>query len=307
MRTLKTITTALATAALFAMTGCQLNPSNPGVPGSPDVKHPDVPGTVFTIVFENKDAQQVLKPSIPTFFALSEKYGSADAYISSTHPSLPNYIMMTSGDTQGIGNDNGPLDNIVIKGTDNLADQLEAAGVEWRGYMDGMGTPCKMVSDGEYVPHHAPFLYYSTLASDKARCEDRIVDFEKNFTADLAADTYRYMWITPDMCNNMHSCDPEVADAWLKKTVDQIMASPGYKAGGAIFILFDEGNLRILGAAADLPTIVISPNLIEPGYSTDTTFDHRSYLATVEDIFEMPRLATTKDAVPMDEFFVEKK
>ena len=66
MRTLKTITTALATAALFAMTGCQLNPSNPGVPGSPDVKHPDVPGTVFTIVFENKDAQQVLLAKDPS-------------------------------------------------------------------------------------------------------------------------------------------------------------------------------------------------------------------------------------------------
>lgn len=306
-RTLKTLLTTLGTGALLAITGCQLNPSNPGVPGSSAVKHPDVPGTVFTIVFENKDGEDVLKPDVPTFYALSEKYGSADAYITGVHPSLPNYILLTSGDTQGIGNDNDPLDNKSIGGTENLADQLDAAGIEWRAYMDGMKDACKMSSEGTYSAHHNPFLYYESLASDKARCKDRVVDFEANFAKDLEADTFRYMWITPDMCHDMHDCSPLVADAWLKKTVDQIMASPGYKNGGAIFVLFDEGSLRILGAEADLATIVISPNLVEPGYSTDTRFDHRSYLATIEDIFGMPRIVTTKAATPMDEFFKTKE
>ena len=307
MKYLTTILTTLGLGGLLAASGCQLNPSNPGVPGSSAVKHPDVSGTVFTIVFENKDGEDVLKPDVPTFYELSEKYGNAEAYITYIHPSLPNYIVMTSGDTQGIDNNNDPPANKAIGGKKNLADQLDAAGIEWRAYMDAMGEPCKMTSEGTYSAHHNPFLYYETLANDEARCKDRIVDFEDNFAADLAAGTYRYMWITPDMCNNMHDCDAKVADAWLKKTVDQIMASDAYKNGGAIFVLFDEGSLRILNAGADLATIVISPNLVEPGYSTDTRFDHRSYLATIEDIFEMPRLATTKDATPMDEFFKMKK
>ena len=172
--------------------------------------------------------------------------------------------------------------------------------------MESMGEPCKYETALPYSAHHNPFLYYQTMRDDKARCQDKVVDFDKNFDKDLADDTFRYMWITPDMCHDMHDCSPQEADAWLKKTVDKIMASPGYKNGGAIFILFDEGSLRILNAGADLATIVVSEKLVSPGYSTDTRFDHQSYLATVEDIFGMPRLSTTKDATPMSEFFVQK-
>lgn len=300
-----TLLSTLGLGTLLAAAGCSFSPSNSGVPGSSAVTHPDVTGTVFTIVFENHAQDEVLKPDVPTFYSLSEKYGNADAYISSTHPSLPNYILMTSGDTQGIGNDNGPLDSTPIKGTANLADQLDAAGIEWRAYMDSMGEPCKMVADLPYAVHHNPFVYYETMQNDKARCQDKIVDLEANFDKDLAADTFQFMWISPDMCHDMHDCSPQDSDAWLKKMVDKIMASPGYKNGGAIFILFDEGSLRILNAGADLATIVISPKLVSQPYNTDTRFDHRSYLATIEDIFEMPRLATTKDATPMNEFFVE--
>src|SRR5689334_14660191 len=257
MRSLKTtLISTLGLGTLLAANGCALSPANSGVPGSPAVTKPDIQGTVFTIVFENKEQSEVLKPDVPTFYSLSEKFGNADAYISETHPSLPNYIIMTSGDTNGIGNDNDPLDNISIDGKDNLADQLEAAGIEWRAYMDAMGEPCKMTSALPYSAHHNPFLYYKSLVSDKARCEDRVVDFEKNFDKDLADDTFRYMWITPDMCHDMHDCDAQTADAWLKKTIDKIMASPGYKNGGAIFVLFDEGSMRILNAGADLATIV---------------------------------------------------
>jgi hypothetical protein len=304
MRSKSMILSALGlVSTMFAATGCGLSPANSGVPGSPAVLHPDVKGTVFTIIFENHEQSEVLKPDAPTFMALSEKYGNADAYISNTHPSLPNYIMLTSGDTKGINNDNDPLQNTVIDGTDNLADQLDAAKLDWRAYMESMGDPCTFESNTLYSAHHNPFLYYKTMASDKARCQDKIVDFDANFDKDLAADTFKYMWISPNMCNDMHNCDAKTADAWLKKTVDKIQASPGYKNGGVIFILFDEGSLRILNAGADLATIVVSENLVSPGYSTSTRFDHKSYLATVEDIFGMPRLATTKDATPMDEFF----
>src|SRR6185369_3143498 len=152
-----------------------LNPSNPGVPGASTNTHPDVQGTVFTIVFENHEQGEVLKPDVPTFYALSEKYGNADAYISDTHPSLPNYIIMTAGDARGVSNDNDPLDNTKIDGQDNLADQLDSAGVEWRAYMESMGEPCNMLSNTLYSAHHNPFLYYTSMTSDKARCQDKIV------------------------------------------------------------------------------------------------------------------------------------
>ncbi len=105
------------------------------------------------------------------------------------------------------------------------------------------------------------------------------------------------------MCNDMHNCPAATADAWLQKTVTKIQASDGYKNGGAIFVLFDEGAMRFLGASASLATIVISDSLVQPGYKSDVHFDHRSYVATIEDIFGMPRISTTKDVASMDEFF----
>jgi hypothetical protein len=265
---------------------------------------PDVPGTVFTILFENEDATAVLTPEAPFFQSLVQQYGSATNYTSSLHPSLPNYIALTSGSTNGITTDNDPLENLRVTGDQNLMAQMDQANIQWRGYMEGMGTPCNFQSSGDYSAHHDPFLYYDRIASDPASCNQHVVDFDQNFSNDLASGVYRYMWITPNMCNDMHNCAPSVSDAWLKNVVTQIQASDAYKKGGAIFILFDEGTTRVFGATAPLVTIVVSDKLDPANHTLSTPFDHTSYLATVEDIFGLPRLATTQSATSMDDFFV---
>lgn len=297
---------ALTASALFLALGCGCAPMNPGVPGSSAVTHPAIDGTVFTIVFENQNADDVLTPALPTFYELSQTVGRADAYISDHHPSLANYIEMTSGSTQGITTSNDPISNVQIHGEENLADQLETAGIPWRAYMESMGEPCNASTSDPYGANHNPFVYYTSLTGDPERCRERVVDFDAHFAADLAADEYRFMWITPNRCNDMHDCPLAVGDAWLARVLEQIMASPGYQRGGVVFILFDEGYLRLGSAAANLATLVVSPRLVSPAYVTDTRFDHRSYLATVEDIFEMPRLPTTVGATPMGEFFVSR-
>jgi hypothetical protein len=302
MRVRKLIT-ASALPILFGCSG----PAVEGVQKSGLVQHPDVPGTIFTIVFENEDKSNVLNPSMPYFDSFAQANGQAAAYVSTTHPSLPNYIELTSGSTHGIISDDDPGYNVRVGGTENLADQLDAAHVPWRAYMESMGSPCNMVSSGTYSAHHNPFLYYTTVATNAARCNEHVVDFDQNFAADLAANQYRYVWITPNMCDDMHDCGGAVVDAWVERVTKQIMASPGYQNGGALFLLFDEGNTRYAGAGANLATVVASPKLVSQGYVSQTAFDHRSYVATIEDIFQMPRLATTKDAAPMDEFFLLAK
>jgi len=288
--------------AIVAVTGCS-GVTNPGVSGTATVQQPAITGTVFTIIFENEDQQNIL-PTLPFFSKLAAEYGQAAAYTSTTHPSLPNYIRMTSGSTHGISNDNDPQYNVQIGGTQNLADQLDGAGIPWRAYMESMGEPCKLASTDLYSAHHNPFLYYTTMVTDPARCAERVVDLDQHFTADLESGQYRYMWITPNTCNDLHNCSGAVGDAWLERVATQIMNSPAYQNGGALFVLFDEGNTRFLGASANLATIVASPNLIANGFVSQTAFDHNSYLSTIEDIFQLPRLNSTVGAVPMDEFFV---
>ena len=54
-------------------------------------------GTIFTIVFENKSASSVIGNSAaPNFTSLANQYGNATNYVSLIHPSLPNYIDMTT-------------------------------------------------------------------------------------------------------------------------------------------------------------------------------------------------------------------
>lgn len=295
---MKTLATATLVAASFL--GCSNGTSTNS---ASLVVHPNVRGTVFTIVFENEDASNVISPNNPFFAELASKYGRAVNYKSSTHPSCPNYILMTSGSTNGVTNDNDPNQNVRVPGSANLMAQLDAKGVMWRAYMESMGAPCQMQSSGNYCAHHDPFLYYSYVAGDPASCNQHVVDYDQNFTADLQSGLYKYMWITPNMCDDMHNCSAQIADAWLQKTVTTIMASPAYTNGGAIFILFDEGSSRAPGATAPLLTLVISPNLTSAPFQTSTPFDHRSYLATIEDIFDLERLPTTKDATSLDEFF----
>jgi hypothetical protein len=295
---------ALAAAALAAVAGC--GPSSVGSQTIAVGGHPDVTGTVFTIVFENENAADIIQPQNPTFYSLAQSNARATAYTSSTHPSLPNYIMLTSGSTNGVTTDNDPTSNVPVPGTANIADQLDAAGVKWRAYMEGMGEPCKLDSSGDYSAHHDPFLYYTSMVGDPARCHDRIVDFDQSFGPDLDSGAYRYMWITPNMCDDMHNCSAGAADAWLGRVIRRITASQAYKNGGAIFVLFDEGSSRAPGASATLPTIVASPRLVSAGYVSATPYDHRSYLATVEDILDLPRLPSTVDATSMDDFFVTK-
>ena len=60
-------------------------------------------------------------------------------YFGVTHPSLPNYIAATSGQTWGSNSDDtaqAPLFN-----HQNLVDQFEAAHVSWKAYMENLPFP----------------------------------------------------------------------------------------------------------------------------------------------------------------------
>jgi len=60
----------------------------------------------LVVVFENKERGQVAgNPAAPTFAALARRYATLSAYKAVAHPSLPNYLALVSGSTQGIQSD----------------------------------------------------------------------------------------------------------------------------------------------------------------------------------------------------------
>jgi hypothetical protein len=232
---------------------------------------------------------------------------------SGTHPSLPNYLVMISGDKQYPGFlDVDPTSSVAgfPKDVENLGSQLEAAKIPWRSYQESMGTPCKLAGSGNYAPKHDPFLYFTDMQTGTAGlCAKNNVDYSE-LAADLAKGTYRYMWITPDLVSDGHNPtnDPVAAlkasDTWAKTAIGAIMASAAYKANGIIFLTWDEAEGRSGSGTKDkVPMIVISPNIKSKGFKTAAAYSHKSYLATVEDLLKLPRLATVTTETSMLEFF----
>ena len=88
----------------------QAAPPAEGGPPCGTATSPPVDGWahVVWIVFENKSYDDVIgSVNAPTINSLASECGLATSFYAETHPSLPNYIAMTSGSTQGITDDPG--------------------------------------------------------------------------------------------------------------------------------------------------------------------------------------------------------
>jgi phospholipase C len=269
-------------------------------------------GTIFTILLENHDYDQVVgSADAPYINSLIGKYGLATNYQDSMlHPSLPNYLYLITGAKQYPGIiDLDPSGNGVFpKDADNLGNQLELAGIHWRSYQEDMGSPCNLDGNGLYEPKHNPFLYFDNIQNNAALCDDTNVDYSQ-FPADLAAGTYQYMWITPNMTNDGHdpSGDPKASlkqsDAWLASEVPKILASGAYQNNGVLFITWDEGT-GILGTTDHVAMIAVSTKLKSAGMKVATPLSHASYLRTIEDIFGISnKLGAAQNATSLMEFF----
>jgi phospholipase C len=305
------------TLALLATGGC-LNTSGSTSQTCSPLSEPqatpskDWSGTVFTIVMENHSAGQIFGSSDAPFINQLAKqnaiaHGYHDSYI---HPSEPNYIWMVSGENFGILDDNDPGPSNHIASTSHLADQIEAAGQTWKTYQESMGEPCRLTSSGRYGAKHNPFIYFDDIngwdgksVHQTQRCLDHVVDYSQ-FGVDLAAGKLpKYVFITPDIIDDMHDGSIKQGDDWLAREVPKILSSDAFNNGGVLFLTWDEGG-GIL-PTDDPPMIVISPHA-KPGFVSKTSFDESSFLKTVEKILGLEQLPCSDKAESvqsMDELF----
>ncbi len=267
-------------------------------------------GSVFTIVMENKSLGDIQgNPQAPYLNQLiadgALAQGYHDPYI---HPSEPNYIWMVAGENFGIVDDADPSQHS-IDSTSHIADQIELAGLTWKSYQESMGEPCGIRSHGSYAAKHNPFVYFDDINGwnghsfdTSQRCIDHIVDYSV-LDQDLAAGNVPdYVFITPNLTNDMHDGSIAKGDQWLAAELPKIFASDAYKNGGVVFVLWDEGS----SDADDPPFIAISQN-VKPGYVSTTSYDTSSYLKTVQQLLgieELPCVADKASVSAMDDLFI---
>jgi phosphatidylinositol-3-phosphatase len=271
----------------------------------------DWQGTVFTIVMENHSQGDILgNKDAPFINSLAQQNAVAAGYRDNlVHPSEPNYLWMVAGENFGVLDDSDPVSHH-IDATSHIADQLEAAGMTWMGYMESMGQPCGLTGAYPYEPKHDPFVYFNdingwdgTAFQQSARCNSHVVDYSQ-FDADLASGKLaKYVFITPNMKDDMHDGSVADGDAWLSREVPKILGSDAFNKGGVLFLTWDEGSGY--PQSDDPPMIVISPHA-KRGYVSQTPFNASSYLKTVQKILGLQTLPCNPNAdgvQTMDELF----
>jgi phosphatidylinositol-3-phosphatase len=217
-------------------------------------------GHVWIIVVENTTSAFTGNTYLATTVRSQGAY--IPGYFGIAHESAPNYIAMISGqgaspDTQadcmqyqdvnpggGLGNSGQyyPVTSgcVYPSSVKTVADQLNAAGRTWKGYMEDMGqdpnrdgsftcNPTNAANAGtkdgtqgaaqpgstngnrgdQYAVRHDPFMYFHSIIDPQSSCLSHVVELQdgKNgLTADLGsvATTPNYSFITPNLCDDGH-------------------------------------------------------------------------------------------------------
>jgi hypothetical protein len=278
---------------------------------SPATATARTPQHVFVIVLENEDAATTFGPgSAAPYLAntLTAEGAFVPGYYGIGHNSLDNYIAMVAGQAPTIATQaDCPVFAPVLPGTPaadgqvlgqgcvypaavkTVADQLEARGLSWKGYMEDMGndpvrdngTTCAHPAIGapdatqqasatdQYATRHNPFVYFHSII-DRPACAARDVPLTR-LPADLAAtrSTPNLSLIVPDLCHDGHDATCAdggpgglpAADAFLRTWVPRITASPAYRRDGLLAIVFDEAAGDSSACCGEQP----GPNTPAPG------------------------------------------
>jgi hypothetical protein len=290
-----TLPSAAALLALLTLaSGCsQAHPGKPLAVGAPAALPKPSTSHVVIIIMENAEYDEVIGSSqAPYVNALARRYGLATQSYAITHPSLPNYLALTSGSTHGVSSD--CTDCHV--GATNIVDQLEAAHVSWGAYLEDVPSPCFRGSGaGGYAKKHNPFIYYDDVARSPPRCR-RLVGFGR-LSADLRSGRLpTYAWITPNLCDDGHDCGVGGGDRFLARSVPAILRELG--PHGLLLITWDEGNSErgCCGVArgGHVATIVAGPD-VRPGARDQRAVDHYGVLGSVEQALGLPPLGGAAD------------
>jgi len=285
----------IALAAAQLACGGSVNVQTPPPVGQPTFSH------VVLVLEENHSYSDVIgSSSMPYFNSLASQYGLATQYFADAHPSIPNYLMLTTGLTETFDDSfSGTISD------DNVVRELVKAGKTWKSYAESLPSPGYLGTDsGLYVRRHNPFTYLSDVHNDAAQAAN-IVPFTQ-FGADFASNALpQYSFIAPNLMNDAHDGSLAQADAWLQTNIAPLLANSAFLSSGLLIITFDEGGQTDLDhLGGQVATLIISSKA-KKGYQSTTSYQHQSALRLIlvgSGVNNFPGLSAV--APDMTEFFI---
>jgi hypothetical protein len=201
-----------------------------------------VPPHVLIVLMENTSYEGVVGNSqMPFVNGLVNTNGSVST-TDLSHPSLPNYLGLMSGSIQNNPQDTTPQDGTYAG--PQFTDELAAAGIAWKAYMQDMPVACDLTDQfgpASYDVNHNPFMYFNSVRNNASQC-NRDVPYPQ-LAADLSSGTApAFIWVSPNIVNDMHNGTPAQGDAFLNGLVTQVQASSWWTAGSRLIITWDEGT-----------------------------------------------------------------
>ena len=279
-------------------------PTNPAPSPQPQPNSPLPPSAssshVVLVMEENHSYLEVAgNPEMPYLNSLAQQYSLATNYFASAHPSLPNYFMLTTGQTITFDdNFSGTVD------ADNVARELTAAGKTWKVYAEGLPSVGYLGGDtGAYVKRHNPFAYFTDVVNSPTVAAN-LVPFSQ-FATDLSGGTLpNFSFVVPDLNDDGHDGTLAAADTWLQTNIGPLLANAQFQQDGILIVTFDEGAaIDILNGGGQVATVVVGPK-VKRGYRSTTFYQHPSTLRQILGslgITVYPGAAST--APSMGEFF----
>jgi acid phosphatase len=202
----------------------------------------------MVIMMENETYSSVIgNASLPYLNnTLASHYLVLQQAFAVSHPSLPDYLELLSGSTWGVSSDCSPGPG--CQGGTSLPNELDQAGINWAAYLESM--PVAGYTGGDtggadgygnelYAQHHNPFVYFPSLATELTTHVKPLT----SMVADLnSADPPAFAWVSPNMLDDMHDGPLSTGDAWLSQEIPAVQATQWYRNGGAIVLMWDEGQ-----------------------------------------------------------------
>jgi phospholipase C len=271
----------------------------------------------FDLISPNDSAYtQASQQQIPDYWQYAQHFVLADHYFTSVHgPSLPNHLFTLAAQAggaidnvsdggRGVACDGTPTGTVtVIDANGNpteqspcfdfpiLGDELEAAGISWKYYIDGTGV----LSVIRHI-RNSPMW-----TQNQGTTAQFLQDAQSGQLPAVS-------WLILPYGSSEHPPNSICAgENQTAEYINAIMQGPAWSST-VIFVTYDDfggfydhvppPQLDQFGLGPRVPLLIISP-FAKPGYISHTVYEHSSMLKFVESRYQLPSL-TARDAAAND-------